>query len=80
MTKQEERRSWKGTLSRFGKFCRSSAEVLTNAQRSCVELYGGCSEELVVFLTFGTSLSSQFITFASYHTLVILLQYKINIP
>ncbi len=60
------------TLSRFGKLCGSSAEVVKKAQSSC--------EELVVFFTFGAKLSSQFITFASYHTFVILQQCKLDIP
>ncbi len=35
------------TLSRFGKLCGSSAEVVKKAQSSCVELYGGCCGQLV---------------------------------
>jgi len=55
------------------KFCWSANEA-------CVEFYSGCCEELVVFFTFGAKLSSRFITFASYHTFVVLQQCKLNIP
>ena len=64
----DEGRSRMRILSKFWKLCWSSAEVLTNAQSSCVELYGGCCEEPIVFVTFISILSHNFITFAISYT------------